>query len=132
MEQASVREPTTDRGRSVECASGEGWTVGVVGGIAVLPLRFLQGMLCTFPLLQRDELQNNSWTMQPPRGISVELKDGKCFDQVVASEGCIIEVRGYEQIPFAPEEVASVIVNHKRWNLRDGSDIRIKCRAATA
>jgi len=45
---------------------------------------------------------------------------------------CIIEVRGYEEIPFAPEEVAFVIVNHKRWNFRDGSDIRIKCRAAIA
>ena len=64
--------------------------------------------------------------------VSVELKDGRSFDQVVASEGCIIEVRGYEEIPFAPEEVASVIVNHKRWNFRDGSDIRVKCRAATA
>jgi len=25
-----------------------------------------------------------------------------------------------------------VIVNPKRWNFRDGSDIRSKCRAATA
>jgi len=64
--------------------------------------------------------------------IAVELKDGTCFDQVLASEGCIIEVRGYEGIPFASEEIASVIVNHKRWNFREASDIRVKCRAATA
>ena len=63
--------------------------------------------------------------------VSVELKDGTCFDQVVASEGCIIEVRGYEGIPFGPEEIESVIVNHKRWNFREASDMRIKCRAAT-
>ena len=64
--------------------------------------------------------------------ISVVLKGGRCFDQVVASEGCIIEVRGYREIPFAPEEIESVIVNHKRWNFREASEIRVKRRAATA
>jgi hypothetical protein len=64
--------------------------------------------------------------------VSVELKDGRYFDQVVASEGCIIEVRGYQEIPFAPDEVVSVKVNHKHWNFRDGSDARAKSRAATA
>ena len=64
--------------------------------------------------------------------VSVELKDGRVFDQVVVSEGCIIEVRGCTEIPFAPDDVASVSVNHKRWNFRDGSDARGKSRAATA
>jgi hypothetical protein len=47
---------------------------------------------------------------------------------VVASECCIIEVRGYAQIPFAPNEVASVSINHKHWNFRDRSDARNKHR----
>ena len=64
--------------------------------------------------------------------VSVKLRDGRSFDQVVTSEGCIIEVRGHEEIPFAPEDVASVMVNHKRWNFREGSDARAKSRAATA
>ncbi len=64
--------------------------------------------------------------------VSVELKDGRSFDQVVTSEGCIIEVRGYKEIPFASDDVASVSINHKRWNFRDGSDARTKSRAATA
>jgi hypothetical protein len=64
--------------------------------------------------------------------VSLKLRDGRLFDQVVTSEGCIIEVRGYEEIPFAPEDVASVMVNHKHWNFREGSDARAKCRAATA
>jgi hypothetical protein len=91
-------------------------------------------MKCLYPIPQDclDDLKRGGETGIGYQVISVELKDGTCFDQVVASEGCIIEVRGYEVIPFAPEEVASVIVNHKRWNFRDGSDIRIKCRAATA
>lgn len=60
------------------------------------------------------------------------LKDGRSFDQVATSEGCIIEVRGYKEIPFAPDDVASVSVNHKGWNFRDVSDVRMKGRAATA
>jgi hypothetical protein len=64
--------------------------------------------------------------------VSVELKDGRFFDQVVASEGCIIEVRGYKEIPFMSDEVSSVIVNHKHWNFRDSSDVRSKTRTATA
>jgi hypothetical protein len=64
--------------------------------------------------------------------VSVELKDGRFFEQVVASEGCIIEVRGYKEIPFAPDDVALVKVNHKRWNFRDGSHSRVESSAATA
>lgn len=64
--------------------------------------------------------------------VSVELKDGRYFDQVVVSEGCIIEVRGHREIPFSVDEVASIIVNHNRWNFRDGSDSRRKVRAACA
>jgi hypothetical protein len=67
--------------------------------------------------------------------ISVQLKDGRNFDQVVASEGCIIAVRGSAEIPFRFDEVATVKVNHKRWNFRDWSDKgqhRAKNKAATA
>jgi hypothetical protein len=64
--------------------------------------------------------------------VSVRLKDDRIFEQVVISEGCIIEVRGYKEIPFAPDDVDSVSVNHKRWNFRDQSDTRAKSRAATA
>lgn len=51
--------------------------------------------------------------------LAVKLKDGRCFDQVVASEGCIIQVRGCNEVPFQPEEVVSVEVNHRRWNFRE-------------
>jgi len=89
-------------------------------------------MKCLYPIpgAWLHDLKQSGETGIGYQVISVELKNGKCFDQVVASEGCIIEVRGYEQIPFAPEEIASVIVNHKRWNFRDESDVRVKCRDA--
>jgi hypothetical protein len=53
--------------------------------------------------------------------VSVTLKSGKHFDQVVTSQGCVIQVRGHREVPFTPEEVASVDVNHKQWNFREAT-----------
>jgi hypothetical protein len=64
--------------------------------------------------------------------VSVELRDGRKFDQVVTSEGCVIEVSWYKEIHFSPDEVASVNVNHRHWNFRSASGVRAKARAATA
>ncbi|MGA2813871.1 MAG: hypothetical protein ABSG16_20915 [Candidatus Acidiferrum sp.] len=64
--------------------------------------------------------------------ISVALKDGRHFDQVAASEGCVIEVRGCAAIPFAPGDVAAVKVNHKRWNFRSASDAPKKAKTVAA
>jgi hypothetical protein len=53
--------------------------------------------------------------------VSVTLKNGKHFDQVVTSEGYVIQVRGHKDVPFTSDDVASVDVNHKRWNFREQS-----------
>jgi hypothetical protein len=58
--------------------------------------------------------------------VAIKLKDGRAFDQVAASDGHIIEVRGHGTIPFTPEEVESVVVNHKDWNFRRWSDAKQK------
>jgi len=91
-------------------------------------------MKCLFPVPQ-DCLAHLKQAPETGVGyqiVSVELKDGRCFDQAVVSEGCIIEIRGYDEIPFSPDDVLSVSVNHKRWNFREGSDSRFKARAACA
>lgn len=64
--------------------------------------------------------------------VSVELRDGRSFGQVITSEGYIIEVRGHKDIPFSPDDVESVKVNHRLWNFRDWSDSYGKTKAATA
>ena len=57
--------------------------------------------------------------------VSVDLKDGRHFGQVIASEGHIIAVKGYGDVPFGPDEIERVILNHhKRWNFRESSDVR--------
>jgi len=78
------------------------------------------------------ELKRNAETGIGYQVVSVTLKDGRCFDQAIASEGCIIQVRGYEDVPFAPSEVAQVRVNHQHWNFRAWSDARQQSRAAAA
>jgi len=50
--------------------------------------------------------------------VSVSLKDGRYFESAVASEGFIIQVKGCKDLSFTQEEVESVALTEKRWNLR--------------
>ena|ERR1700730_18587984 len=79
--------------------------------------------LIPIPSESIDQLKREKETGIGYQVVSVKLKDGRCFEQVVASEGCIIQVRGHKDVPFAPDEVESVRVNHKHWNFRDSSDL---------
>jgi hypothetical protein len=91
-------------------------------------------MKCLFPIPEKclSLLNEGAETGIGYRVVSVTLYDGRTFDQVVVSEGCIIEVRGYKGIPFSMDELAEVRLTHKKWNFRDGSDSRAKVRAAHA
>jgi hypothetical protein len=77
-------------------------------------------MKCLVPIPREyaDHLKRQGETGMGYQVVSVTLKDGKHFDQVLTSEGCVIQVRGHRDVPFAPDDVASVKVNHKRWNFR--------------
>jgi hypothetical protein len=46
------------------------------------------------------KLKSDSETGIGYQVVSVTLKDGRNFDQAVASEGYVIQVRGYEDVPF--------------------------------
>jgi hypothetical protein len=74
--------------------------------------------LVPIPREHADRLRGQGETGPGYQVVSVTLKNGKCFDQVVASEGCVIQVRGHKDVPFAPDDVASVNVNHRQWNFR--------------
>ena len=65
--------------------------------------------------------------------VSVSLKDSRNFEPAVASEGFIIQVKGYRDVPFAAEELESVAVTAKRWNFRQKKkDDRPKASSASA
>jgi hypothetical protein len=84
------------------------------------------------PIAFVDYLKNSEDTGFGYKVVSVELKDGRRFNQVVVSECCIIEVRGHDEVPFLPQEVASIKVNHRQWNFREASDVRKASRVATS
>lgn len=48
--------------------------------------------------------------------VAVTLKDGRRFNQVVATQGQFTQVRGQREIPFTSEDVMSIEVNHERWD----------------
>jgi hypothetical protein len=50
--------------------------------------------------------------------VSVVLKDGRKFDQVVVDSGFISKVRGHEVIPFDVSEITQILVTHDKWDFR--------------
>lgn len=46
--------------------------------------------------------------------VSVWLKDGRCFDQVLVVEGCITRIKGLERIPFTEDQIDKIVVTHDR------------------
>lgn len=48
--------------------------------------------------------------------VTVELKDGRQFRQVVVDSGYITRVRGYPDIPFREDEIKSMTVTHDKWD----------------
>lgn len=72
------------------------------------------------PLVWLDYLKKQPETGMGYQVVSVQLKDGRKFRQVVAQDGFFTQVRGYRDMPFTdPEDVAAVEVNHKRRNFRE-------------
>ena len=74
--------------------------------------------LVPIPLEWAEYLRRQRETGPGYQVVSVELRNGKCFDHVVTSEGCVIHVRGHRDVPFTPDDVASVSLNHNPWNFR--------------
>ena len=50
--------------------------------------------------------------------VSVKLKDGRVFAQAVASVGCLIQVKGFREIPFVETHIESVDADVEPWNFR--------------
>jgi hypothetical protein len=50
--------------------------------------------------------------------VSVKLKDGRVFPQAVESEGHIIQVKGFREVPFADADIESVAGDGEPWNFR--------------
>jgi hypothetical protein len=51
--------------------------------------------------------------------VSVTLRDGRKVDDVAIVDATIVvEVRGYEAVPFDPHDIASIAMTHRPWKFR--------------
>jgi len=48
--------------------------------------------------------------------VSIVLKDGRRFDQVVIVEGYITQVRGFSDIPFVEDDIHEIVLTHDKWD----------------
>jgi len=49
----------------------------------------------------------------------VSLHDGRTFEQVAISGGCITMVKGHKEMPFVESDIREIKVNHKKWNFNE-------------
>lgn len=48
--------------------------------------------------------------------VTVVLKDGRRFDQVVVNGGHITQIKDIEGIPFKEKDIKEIIVTHEKWD----------------
>jgi hypothetical protein len=60
----------------------------------------LMKSLVPIPLESAEKLKKEKQTRLGYQFISIKLEDGRYFEQAVASEGCIIQIKGQKDIPF--------------------------------
>ncbi|HEY3149094.1 MAG TPA: hypothetical protein VGJ75_22210 [Dongiaceae bacterium] len=51
--------------------------------------------------------------------VSVELRDGRTFDQVVIDSGIASRVRGLPDVPFAEDDIVGITANHRKWDWKE-------------
>ena len=73
----------------------------------------------TLPKVWCDFLKSKGETGMGYQVVAVTLHDGRKIEDVAIIESHIIgEVRGFEDIPFEPEDIAEVELTHRRWQFR--------------
>lgn len=48
--------------------------------------------------------------------VTVKLKDGTIFNQVVVDSGFITKIKGIKDIPFKEDDIQDITVTHDKWN----------------
>jgi hypothetical protein len=48
--------------------------------------------------------------------VSIVLKSGKTIEQAMVVGGQITKVRGFDEIPFAEDDIREIIVTHDKWD----------------
>lgn len=68
-----------------------------------------------------DYLRNQPETGMGYWVVTMHLKDGREFPQVVVNGGVITRVRHHKKIPFVEKEIDRLEVTHDKWNWQSES-----------
>lgn len=47
--------------------------------------------------------------------VTLVLRDGRRFEQVIVQGGFITQIRGLQSLPFAESDISEIIVTHDKW-----------------
>jgi hypothetical protein len=78
--------------------------------------------MATIPVPSKwiDYLRQQPETGMDYHVVRVTLHDGRRYEQVAIRGGFIVQVRGYEQVPFSEADITEIKVNHKKWKFHEG------------
>lgn len=48
--------------------------------------------------------------------VSVDLYDGRRFDDVIVDSGYITQIRGINDVPFEDAQIKNITVTHAKWH----------------
>lgn len=51
--------------------------------------------------------------------VTIRLRDGREFKQVVIDSGYLARVRGLTDVPFTETDIAEIIPTHDKWNWKE-------------
>jgi hypothetical protein len=52
------------------------------------------------------------------QSVTVRLRDGRAFDDVVVVGGLVMRVPGFESVPFSEADISDIVVTHGSGNRR--------------
>lgn len=54
--------------------------------------------------------------------VSVILRDGTRFNQVIVDSGYVTRIRGMKTIPYDDDDIEDIIITHDKWDFRHEGD----------
>ena len=76
------------------------------------------GKLVPIPPESLNRLKKDDLKVFAYQFVSIRLKDRRVFPHAVASEGFVIQVKGFREIPFIETDIESVDADGEPWNFR--------------
>lgn len=51
--------------------------------------------------------------------VTIKIKQGETFPQVVVDSGHVARIRGLREIPFTGEDIEEITVTHDKWDWKN-------------